>query len=467
MPGRNLFLISIIIAFAFLNFLGALSPELGFDALWYHLTIPKLYLLNGSIFHIPGGLLYYSEMPRLSEMIYLPLIKFFSDTGPHLLSWLAGIGTTIVTYKLARKFLSRGFSLLAAGIWYVTPLVGWLSGSAYIDLIRTFFEVLALYLVFDNKILTGGLAAGLAIGTKTLAWGSLPLLSLVNFALYRNIKNTLKLIVVSVMVSLPWFLGAYLTTGYLFYPIGSGVLSSLHSLNFNIFSLPSLMGDFWRLSLIPEDPITPLFLILLPFFFISLKKLDKKLAYLALYTFLSYLVWYITPRTGGGRFFFPYVPAFAVLTAWTISVQRVNIIRSSLILVAILTLGINFIYRLGASRRLLPFLLNRETKTQYLCQNLEFSTGVFADCDGWFARNIKPADLVYVAGVHNLYYIDFPYVHETWYRGESFNYLLTQNETLDQIKDNKPGIIGSEIKEGKWKMIYENNMTGVRVYTRS
>src|SRR5579871_647230 len=38
------------------NLIGALGPELAFDALWYHLTIPKLFLAFHRIGYIPGGL---------------------------------------------------------------------------------------------------------------------------------------------------------------------------------------------------------------------------------------------------------------------------------------------------------------------------------------------------------------------------------------------------------------------------
>src|SRR5262245_17284235 len=55
-----LFFLALFILQVLLNFIGVLGPERGFDALWYHLTLPKLYLLNHSIFFIPGGLLYYS-----------------------------------------------------------------------------------------------------------------------------------------------------------------------------------------------------------------------------------------------------------------------------------------------------------------------------------------------------------------------------------------------------------------------
>ena len=64
-------ILSILTTLVVINFIGVLGPEYAFDATWYHLTIPKLYLSHHSIFYIPGGLLYYSAMPKLTEMLYL------------------------------------------------------------------------------------------------------------------------------------------------------------------------------------------------------------------------------------------------------------------------------------------------------------------------------------------------------------------------------------------------------------
>jgi|SRR3989344_1584478 len=43
-------LFSLITIQVFVNLVGALGPELAFDALWYHLTIPKIYLQQDFIF---------------------------------------------------------------------------------------------------------------------------------------------------------------------------------------------------------------------------------------------------------------------------------------------------------------------------------------------------------------------------------------------------------------------------------
>ena len=62
--------LSLLIIQIVVNFIGALGPELGFDALWYHLTEAKLFWHTKSLTPIPGNLLYWSGFPRLMELIY-------------------------------------------------------------------------------------------------------------------------------------------------------------------------------------------------------------------------------------------------------------------------------------------------------------------------------------------------------------------------------------------------------------
>ncbi len=431
----------------FINFLGALSPELGFDALWYHLTLPKLYLEAGKIYHVPGGLLYYSEMPRLAEFVYIPLIKLLSDTGPHLLNWLAGIGTIVVLYKVSRRFLGPLPSLLATTLFYTTPLVGWQSGSAYIDLIRTFFEVLAFYLVIERKYVWAGVVLGLAISTKTLALGSIPILAIISFLKERKIITPLIIIVIPLVVAFPWFLSAYNNTGFPFYPIGAGTLDSTHSTNIDFWNIPRIIHDYVGLFLFPTDLISPIYLLFIPFIFFLSKKVPRKsLNLLLTYFILAFLMWYFIPRTGGGRFILPYLPVISVLVAFVYAWQRNKILKLVLISLIIGSIGVNVLYRGLAVSRNIPYLIGKQTKEQFLCERLDFTTSVFVDCDGFFKNNIKKTDLVLVKGVHNLFYINFPFVHETWYKGEKYNYVMTQKP----IKGKVP--------------VYKNTKTNIYLY---
>ena len=221
----------ILIASIFVNFLAVFGPELGFDALWYHLTIPKIYLMWGKIDFIPGGLMYYSAMPRLGEFLYLGAMRVMGagEVGPHLINWVAGIGAAFLTFKIARKHLDEKYSLLTSVIFYVTPLVGWQSGSAYVDLIRTFFEVLAFWFFLKKKPVAAGVALGLAVGTKTLALGSLGIFGILGLVVWRDWRKTARMILMAALVSYPWFALAYLKTGFPFYPLGAGILDASHN----------------------------------------------------------------------------------------------------------------------------------------------------------------------------------------------------------------------------------------------
>ena len=127
------------------NLVGALGPELGFDALWYHLTLPKLWLLKHQ-WYFPGGLLYYSVMPRLAETFFIPLVHFTGTVGPKLVQYLAGLGTGVIIWKILTNLKQpKILKAAAVSLFYCIWLVSWQSGSAYVDLIRTFFETVALF----------------------------------------------------------------------------------------------------------------------------------------------------------------------------------------------------------------------------------------------------------------------------------------------------------------------------------
>lgn len=207
------------------NLVNAFGPELGFDALWYHLTIPKIYQMWGKVDFIPGGLLYYSAMPRLGEFLY-----WFGDVPAHLVNWFFGIATAVVIYKISKRYLASSYALLATCIFYVTPIIGFMSGSAYVDIIRTFFECLAFYFVISNQQIKAGVALGLAISTKTFAIGSVPILIVVDILLNKKFRNSILIFILSFLVGGGWFLWSYLKTGYPFYPIGAGILDQTHNL---------------------------------------------------------------------------------------------------------------------------------------------------------------------------------------------------------------------------------------------
>ncbi|MDZ7587428.1 MAG: hypothetical protein U0946_06760, partial [Patescibacteria group bacterium] len=372
----------------FINLVGALGPELGFDALWYHLTEAKLFLQQRYLYPIPVNLLYWSGLPRLGEIFYMFL-------PGKLVHWAFGVLSAYFIYRLS------GFA--GALLWYSTLLVGWLSTSAYVDLIVTAFLLAAVYyqkvkrilfIILASAVKLQGFAFGLAI--TLIPWGILGIL--------------------------PFSLINYQATGNPFYPF-LGQLNLTHEWFYNGFT-------YWlsrpiRLFFDPTYRVGPIILIV----FLINSKYNK---YLKL-TLLSFFLWSLFPGTDFGRF------ALFPLALMALSALRPHRLVYYLIILQALV-GISG--RAWANAKYL-------NQKDFLCRNLNFDFGDFYDCDGWFKQNIKPTDKVLIYNIHNLYYVDFPYDHESWQNPATpYTHIL--------VGDNGP--------EFNLPLIYQNSLTRVKLY---
>lgn len=482
---KNKLLLIFVILFvlqAVVNLIGTFGPELAFDALWYHLTLPKLYLANHSVFFIPGGLLYYSAMPKLAEMLYIAGLSFGNEILVKLIHFTFGLLTCLVLYKLSRKFFTPLISLIGVVIFYSNLVVAWESITAYVDLVRAFFEVLALWAFvnwYETKekkwFVYSAVMVGLAITTKVLATGSififlgLIVLSNITFQVsdskYKEnfsyiIRNTFHFIITSLAVPLPWFVFSYMNTGNPFYPFFS---SYFHSVEAKIISV-DLLNPFhfisvsWNTLIRAADPLSPIYLIFLPLLFIFYKKLKKLPQLIFVYCIGTFIFFYITSGIEGARLLLPYLPAFSLICAGIIDEVLQNkkqygiFIHRLLVVLVIVIAFISISYRFAANYKYLPIILGQQTKGVFLTKRLNFSFGDFYDTDGYFKNHIKPTDNVLLYGFHNLYYVDFPFIDATWREPEDvFNFIATQRTELPEEFHN-------------WVLIYQNEETMVKLY---
>lgn len=446
----------LIFGMMLINLIGALGPETSFDSLWYHLTIPKIFLQNHGIYFIPGSLFYYSVMPKLVDLLYIPALLFGNEIVANLIHFSLGILCLIALYKLSKEFFDKKLSLLTVLIFASNLVFAWESTTAYIDLGRTFFEIMALWGVVisrknkDQKILMeSGIMLGLAITSKIIAAGSLFILLPIIYLSKKSFKNILIFSVSAIMVPIPWLVYAYIQTGNPFYPIFSGYDSSI---SMSILNPIHFIKDLLTLFLHSDDPISPIYFIFVPLVFLYFNKLNKDLKIILYYSIISILVWYLTPRTGGGRFILPYLPAFSILTVGIYNNISNKILEKFFLFVfvfiAVLTMG----YRGIANFRYVPFILGLESKDEYLVKNLNFSYGDFYDKDNYFKDNLKTSDRVLLFGFHNLYYADFNYIEaSSAKKGDEFNYIATQNMTLPE-------------RFSFWSLVYSNQLTHVNLY---
>ncbi len=454
------------------NFIGALGPELAFDSLWYHLTLPKLYLLSHTISFIPGGLFYYSTMPKLVEMLYTSSLALSNEIIAKTIHFTFGLLCCVVLYKVARIYVTKFYSLLAVVLFYSNLVVDWLSITAYVDLGRTFFELLALLALLywsekkENKwFFMSAAMLGFTVATKILALESFTIFLLLIFiiGIQKRIKLRklflllLQYTIIVFVVILPWLLFSYTTTGNPLYPFFSKTYQvHLHSFLVNPLEFVNYFYNFFTAS---SDPISPVYIIFLPFIVIWYKKFDFQFKILLLYVALGLLLGYIIPQTGGTRFFLSFLAVFAILIVKLLcdvknTNEKYNILIATFTIYLIITTAIfSIFYRTAANAKYLPVIIGVESRDTFLSHNLNFSFGDFYDIDKYFSNNIKKTDIVLLYGFHNLYYIDFPFIDSSWVKkGDMFNYIATQNTSLPNRFKN-------------WKPIYQNSTTHVILYT--
>jgi hypothetical protein len=249
---------------------------------------------------------------------------------------------------------------------------------------------------------------------------------------------------------LPWFVFSFIHTGSPVYPL-FGVAASLTSYwqFYNpIFLIKSLITTFAY----SPDPIHPLFLASLPFLILMRKKLMHHVFILLFLTIGGLLMWYLTPQTGGGRYILPYLSVFTILIVYTLTLlsKRWQMIFVMFILIcSVISIG----YRALANEKFIPVILNRETKGDFMAKYLQYNLGDFYDIDGYFTKNIKSTDTVLLYGFHNLYYIDFPFIHTDWVqKGDLFNYVAVQGKGMPE-------------RFKYWDLVYFNTTTQVRLYS--
>lgn len=345
------------------NLIGALGPELSFDALWYHLPLARLLAERGIWGNLPGGLLYFSGMPRLMDWIYGELLWLGKgmespETLTKLLHWMMGVASAGLIVKMG------GWA--PALLWYSTPLVGWLSMTAYVDLARTFWVLLAARLLTSKKPYKSALVIGVAYSTKMLAGVEAVILATIWGLSRKSLVATVKYLLVVTPFVLFWGL-LNVSQGYeFFYPMGQFGVVAEH------------VGWDWRV-------ITG-------------------------------------PMIGEGRYILPELALLSIWLGKQVSVKKWIIVGA--VVQGVVGIG----YRGVANTKFVPYLLGKESKDEFLTKNLNFEYGDWYDADGWVRTNLTDKQYL-VVGVHNTYYLPgHKWEHESWAGDGCFGYMLMQGE---------------------------------------
>ena len=80
----------------------------------------------------------------LTEMYYSAALLFSNEILAKLIHFTFGLLGLAALFGLLRRYLSLRFTFLGLLTFYTMLIVGWQSTTAYVDLARTFFEILTL-----------------------------------------------------------------------------------------------------------------------------------------------------------------------------------------------------------------------------------------------------------------------------------------------------------------------------------
>ncbi|MGC1377632.1 MAG: glycosyltransferase family 39 protein [Anaerolineales bacterium] len=176
--------------------INALLPVWDYDALLYHLEIPRQFLAQGRIYFDPEVLR--SAYPFLGEMLFLIGLVFRLASLAKLINLTYAVLFILSIYTFGKRFFGRETAVIAVAIWAGTPAFSMWATWASIDFAWAVYEFWGVYFVMlwlsneknDSQkwLALAGVMSGLAASTKYLS--ILPLLLVAFIIAWKSIQNS-------------------------------------------------------------------------------------------------------------------------------------------------------------------------------------------------------------------------------------------------------------------------------------
>ena len=214
-------LLLIVLGFAAV---GALAPEIQYDALWYHVGFPEEWLRTGHLTYFPWQ--FVSVYPFANELLYGNAIALAGPIAAKVVDLGFGILLIAATIDLGQRLFTRRAAVFGALCLAVGPTVLWSATTANTDLAVATFVVLAVDVAVartehpDRRTaLACGLLIGFGLATKLTAALALPAVGLLIFAGPRGrsvrarAADLTLMALVSLLPVLPYLIRAAILTG--------------------------------------------------------------------------------------------------------------------------------------------------------------------------------------------------------------------------------------------------------------
>jgi hypothetical protein len=413
----------LIAVLVLLGLLRALAPPIKWDALVYHLDIPKRYLAAGSVF-ISGDNPFLG-MPQIAEMMYTWAMALRGGPTAAVFGWAVGVAALIGIIGFAGKLFGPRVAWIAPAALLSGASLARSLGWAYVDMWLVLFGLGMIVALEEfartqkpSWLLCTGLLAGFGMLTKYSGMAIL-IAGLVSIlGLMKSWKQALKWMAYiagpALAVASVWLIKNLIHFGNPFYPFFFPT-EAMSAVRQAFLSGPapqrSLLADLflpWGATMTGVEggpgyaaSIGPLYLALIPGLAVGWRTVEQQarrsLSLMLRFALTGWAVWALGSHVSGtlsqARLYWGFFPALAVLAgagfegAAGIRIASVRVGRVLGALV-ILTFGLVTLGELAhfTSTNPLSVLTGSRSETDYLAANL-----------GWFepamgAINELPSD---------------------------------------------------------------------------
>jgi hypothetical protein len=215
-------------------FVHALGPSLSWDAMTYHLTLPKIYLENRGFVDLPFNV--YANWPSNVQLLYGFALAVQDYVLAKLVHWAFLVLLTVAVYRFAARAGAAWAGVVAASLLLANDIVLVEAPIADIDIAVAFFFFMAVALAIEFRSTAGpralilsGIFCGCVAGSKITGLGSIacvfPLVVAGSLAHHRDrrllslARDTVLFAAPAFALALPWLIKSYLFTGDPLYPV--------------------------------------------------------------------------------------------------------------------------------------------------------------------------------------------------------------------------------------------------------
>jgi len=462
-----------------------LTPPISRDALIHHLAVPKLWLKHGGFYEISWA--DYSYYPMYMNLLYLISLYFKNDIAPKFIHLAFGMGTGLLIYFYLKHRFGRNWGLLGMVIFITTPIVVWLSTSAYIDLGMTFFttaSVMAFIKWRDTKyrqigwLLISSICMGIAVGSKynaLIAWFIMTMMIMLS-VVRDSRRQTAALgygilfLVVTAAVASPWYMKNYFQTGNPLYPLFNSFFQSLHHQpvqeiirhqasekigQLSFFKMRQVMyGEtFWETLSIPirmffqgkdnsyqyfQGVLNPILIVFAPFILLKREHGRDKFLFVFFSTIFILTAYFLTEKQV--RYLLPTLPFLAILAVMGIKSLADRLETGSILLTfktagllsrtvvfcpVAMFLALNFFYLNNRVHTIKPFpyLLGKESREAFLKHHL-----LHYDAVEYINENLPDDAVIFTMFLGRRgYYLNRNYKNEPSFGMHNINQMITSS----------------------------------------